>query len=47
VDQVADAPGALTTLGLASGELEGAEAITVDGQLLLKLVQEVGRKWEL
>lgn len=42
---MADAARTLATgLGLTAGELECAEAIPVDGQLLLKLVQEVGRQ---
>lgn len=45
VDQVANAARTLTPgLGLAPGELEGAETIPVDRQLFLKLVQEVGRQ---
>lgn len=45
VHEVPDAPWALTAvLCVTSLELEGAEAIPVDGQLLLKLVEEVGRQ---
>lgn len=41
-----DPPGALAPVFGVRGslELEGAEAISVDRQLLLKLVQEVGRE---
>lgn len=39
------APRALTPVfGIAPLELEGAETVSVDGQLLLKLVQEVCRE---
>jgi len=45
VDEVPDAPRALTpVLRIAPLKLEGAEAVSVDGQLLLKLVEEVCRQ---
>ena len=45
MDQVADAARTLAPgLGLPAGELERAKAIAMDGQLLLKLVQQVGRQ---
>lgn len=45
VHEVPDAPRALApVLRVAPLELEGAEAVPVDGQLLLKLVEEVGRQ---
>lgn len=45
VDKVPDPPGAFTPVFcIAPLKLEGAEAISVDGQLLLKLVEEVCRQ---
>lgn len=46
MNQMPDPPWTLTPVFdiRASLKLEGAEAISVDGQLLLKLVEEVG--WE-